>query len=141
MLGWNGIRPTSRSKAATTLVCADVMTSGGTPRNPATSSTPTVSASVVATSAARSGVSVVSAAALWTIARWNRPDDRADASRCSTSPPPADSPNAVTRPGSPPKLAMLSRTHSRAAIASCRPKFALSPPSGRVSRKPKAPTR
>ena len=35
------------------------------------------------------------------------------ASSAATDPPPADSPNTVTRSGSPPKARMLSRTHSR----------------------------
>ncbi|MCY1237813.1 hypothetical protein D9M72_505240 [compost metagenome] len=51
---------------------------------------------------------------------------------------PADWPNTVTLAGSPPKAAMLSRTHSRAATWSRRPMLAC--PSPR-SRNPSAPTR
>ena len=79
-------------------------------------------------------------AALHDRARERAARDCGDAQRCSTSPPPADSPNAVTRAGSPPNAAMLSRTHSSAAIASRTPQFA-TPPSGRASRKPSAPSR
>ena len=42
-------------------------------------------------------------------------------------PPPADSPKTVTRSGSPPNAAMLSRTHSSAATWSSRPRLAGAP--------------
>ena len=40
-----------------------------------------------------------------------------------TFPPPPDCPNTVTLPGSPPKLEMLSRTHSNTATISSMPVF------------------
>ena len=58
---------------------------------------------------------------------------------------PADSPNTVTFPGSPPKASMLSRTQVRAAIWSSRPQLPAAPDSGSRStgwaRKPRAPRR
>ena len=57
---------------------------------------------------------------------------------------PADSPNIVTLPGSPPNAAISSRTHSSAAtwssIASL-PVLSSPPPSSRPRRKPNAPSR
>ena len=50
---------------------------------------------------------------LCAIARRNSPAARGMASSAATDPPPADSPNTVTRSGSPPNAAMLSRTHSQ----------------------------
>ena len=54
----------------------------------------------------------VPAAPLWAMARWNRPGREATPSSVPTLMPPADSPKIVTLPGSPPKAAMLSRTHA-----------------------------
>jgi hypothetical protein len=48
---------------------------------------------------------------LWRIARWNNPFASGDAMRAPTLAPPADWPKIVTRERSPPKWAMLSRTH------------------------------
>jgi hypothetical protein len=45
------------------------------------------------------------------------------AKRALTFMPPPDSPKIMTLPGSPPKLSMLSRTHSNAAIKSSMPAF------------------
>ena len=74
-----------------------------------------------------------SAAPLWVMARRKRPSARGTARSVPTLIAPADSPKIVTLSGSPPKAAMLSRTHSSAAIWSRRPRFAS--PSAR-NRKP-----
>ena len=65
------------------------------------------------------------------MARWNRPCAAGVAISVVTEIAPADSPKTVTCPGSPPKAAMLSRTHSRAAIWSRRPRFDSIGPLGR----------
>ena len=75
---------------------------------------------------------------LCTIARLNRPLARGIASREAAQPAPADSPKTVTWPGSPPKAAMLSRTHSRAATWSRSPRLAGAPA---ITAKPSIPTR
>ena len=64
--------------------------------DPKCRSTHSVSAS------ARSFVRSRTAAPLWMIARWNNPAARGIASSVLTLPPPPDSPNIVTLPGSPP---------------------------------------
>jgi len=56
-----------------------------------------------------------------TMAWPNRPRAEGIAIRLSTEPPPADSPNTVTRAGSPPKAAMLRWTQRNAAIWSICP--------------------
>ena len=58
---------------------------------------------------------------LWAMAPWNSPSACGTSMTDMTAPPPADSPKIVTRPGSPPNVAMLSRTHSSAATMSSRP--------------------
>ena len=50
------------------------------------------------------------------IARWKSPLASGEPISAPTLMPPADSPKIVTRDGSPPKRAMLSRTHCSAAI-------------------------
>jgi hypothetical protein len=55
---------------------------------------------------------------LWAIARLNRPAADGTASSVVTMPAPADSPNSVTRSGSPPKAAMLSCTQCSASSTS-----------------------
>ena len=60
-------------------------------------------------------------APLWPIARWKRPAASGVAMSVFTLQEPADSPKIVTRSGSPPNAAMLSRTHSSAAIWSSTP--------------------
>ena len=50
------------------------------------------------------------------MALWKSPRASGEATRVFTEPPPADSPKMVTLSGSPPKAAMLSRTHFSAAI-------------------------
>jgi hypothetical protein len=57
------------------------------------------------------------------IARWKRPRACGIARSVDTFPPPPDSPKIVTLPGSPPKRATLSRTHSSAATMSSVPAF------------------
>ena len=87
---------------------------------------------------------MVWAAPDWAMALWNRPSAASIASRLVTDIDPADSPKIVTLPGSPPKAAMLSRTHSRAAIWSSRPQLAepaTESSSHPSSMKPKAPSR
>ena len=60
-------------------------------------------------------------APLWMIALWNSPLAAGIASRALTFPPPPDWPKMVTLPGSPPKRAACSRTHSSAATRSRTP--------------------
>ena len=55
------------------------------------------------------------------IARWNRPVASGIASSVDTFRPPPDSPKMVTAAGSPPKRAMLSRTHASAWMMSSMP--------------------
>ena len=55
------------------------------------------------------------------ITRRNRPSASGEAHSALTAAAPADSPASVTLSGSPPKAAMLSRTHSSAAIWSSMP--------------------
>ena len=69
------------------------------------------------------GRGVAWAAPDWAMALWNRPLAVGVPSSVPTLMPPADSPKIVTLPGSPPKAAMLSRTHSSAATWSSRPRL------------------
>ncbi len=94
--------------------CASSTASTGSARNAAASATAASLHIVSATSAARASSNVAKVAPLWTIAPASRPRDIGDASTWSSRPPPADSPNATTRAGSPPKEPMWSRTHSSA---------------------------
>ena len=55
------------------------------------------------------------------MALWNRPFADGIASSVLTLPPPPDWPKIVTLPGSPPKRAMLSRTHCSDATMSSMP--------------------
>ena len=57
------------------------------------------------------------------IAERNSPRALGAVSSSDTDTEPADSPATVTRSGSPPNAAMLSRTHSSAAIWSRRPRL------------------
>ncbi len=63
----------------------------------------------------------------WAMARWNRPCALSIASSAAITPAPADSPNTVTLPGSPPNAAMFSLTQARAAAASSSPRLAGAP--------------
>ena len=67
----------------------------------------------------------------WLIAFANSPRAAGLAISALTDAPPADSPKTVTLSGSPPKPAMLSRTHSSALTWSSSPKFATSAPPAR----------
>ena len=80
---------------------------------------------------ARSWPNTMPGAELSAMARWNRPRAAGVAISVVTEIAPADSPKIVTCPGSPPKAAMLSRTHSRAAIWSRSPRFDSIGPLGR----------
>jgi hypothetical protein len=64
---------------------------------------------------------IFSAAPLSTTALWKRPLAEGIAVSVHTFAPPPDWPMIVTLPGSPPKPAMLSRTHSSAATMSSIP--------------------
>ena len=75
---------------------------------------------------------------LWAMARWNSPAAAGMASSEITDPAPADSPNTVTRTGSPPKAAMLPATQRSAATWSSRPRLAGAPVSWA---KPSMPSR
>src|SRR5271170_2503020 len=80
-------------------------------------------------------------APLITMARRNSPFAAGIASKALTLPPPPDWPKIVTLPGSPPKLATLSRTHSSVATRSSTPALPecanSAPPSALRSRNPK----
>ncbi len=78
------------------------------------------------------------AAPLWRMARRNSPSARGMESSVPMLIAPADWPKTVTLAGSPPKAAMFSCTHSRAATWSSRPRLA---PSSPRYRKPSAPRR
>ncbi len=69
-----------------------------------------------ATRAARSDPYADVAGGLCAMARWNKPSARGTVISVVSDPPPDDSPNTVTRSGSPPNAEMQSRTHSSAAI-------------------------
>ena len=58
---------------------------------------------------------------LWMTAASKSPRAGGDASSAHTAKPPADSPAMATRPGSPPKAAMLARVQRSAACWSSRP--------------------
>ena len=64
---------------------------------------------------------------LCAIARWKRPLALGMAISAAMQPAPDDSPKTVTRPGSPPKAAMLSWTQRSAATWSRSPRFAGAP--------------
>ena len=71
------------------------------------------------------------------MARWKRPRVSAVDMRAAIAWAPADSPNTVTRPGSPPKAAMLRCTQRSAAIWSITARFAGETPA--ILRKPNTP--
>ena len=123
---------------------ADRVASGGQPRpgrradrSATVGRSPSSAAQAAAMSAASSGEKNVPGT-LCATARRKSPAARGIASSAATDPPPADSPKTVTRSGSPPKAAMLSRTHSRAATWSSRPRLAGAPS---ICAKPSTPTR
>ena len=64
---------------------------------------------------------------LCAIARRNRPSAAGMTSSDAIAPAPADSPNTVTRSGSPPNAAMFSLTQPNAATWSSRPRLAGTP--------------
>ena len=101
------------SRAALSIVASAASSAGSMPSRRSTSTPWT---------AAASGETSNDEAPLCGIARRNKPRAAGAPSSAPTLWPPADSPATVTRAGSPPKAAMLSRTHSRAAIWSSRPK-------------------
>ncbi len=101
--------------------------------------TPSASHSAVDTAVAVSGRSAKCPLPLCTTARANSPCARGMLSSELTLMPPADSPATVTRAGSPPKAATLSRTHSSAATWSSSPRSS-GPPSSK-NRNPSTPSR
>ena len=107
--------------------------------------TPSSSINLPANSAAISGVPTIPDAGLSAIAWAKRPFASGTASRVATACAPALSPKIVTLSGSPPKVAMFSRTHPRAATRSRRKRL-LSIVASRVdsddrSKHPSAPRR
>src|SRR5207249_2674118 len=68
-----------------------------------------------------SRLAICSAGPLWMMALWNSPFAAGKAISTLTLAPPPLSPKIVTLPGSPPKRAILSRTHSSAATMSRMP--------------------
>jgi hypothetical protein len=87
---------------------------------------PSTASTARVVTAACAGVSRCDPPPLWLIARRTSPRGRT-ASRSHTLSAPADSPNTVTLAGSPPNAEALSRTHSRAATWSRRPRFSGKP--------------
>ena len=107
-----GTGPGSR---AVTASAAAASTAGSTAdSSAAVGRRPSSGAHTQARPAARSGVQNVPGT-LCATARRKSPAAAGIASSAATQPAPAGSPKTVTRPGSPPKAAMLSRTHARAA--------------------------
>ena len=92
--------------------------SAGTARRSSAVSAPTSASSLSASAAASSALPDVTPGPDWMIAFWNRPSAAGIASRWLTFEPPPLSPMIVTFAGSPPKPAILSRTHSRLATRS-----------------------
>ncbi len=84
--------------------------------------TPCASADSQPRAGSRNGRSHPYTQLLSAMARWNRPPAWGTSITDMTAPAPADSPKIVTRLGSPPKVAMLSRTHSSAATMESGPK-------------------
>ena len=76
---------------------------------------PSWSKNSAATRAALSALETLCDAPLWRIALWKSPRAAGTPSSVPMLIAPADSPNTVTFPGSPPKASMLSRTQARAA--------------------------
>jgi hypothetical protein len=108
------------SYSATTASCASISSSGVRDARPARVAwTPArfARASVMAR-AWSAGQAEAGAIPLAMTACRNRPSAAAETSREATAIPPADWPITVTRPGSPPNAATLSRTHSSAAMQS-----------------------
>ena len=85
---------------------------------------PASASTVAASCAACSRVPTRMVDPLCTAARWIKPRAAGVASSVLTYDPPPDCPKIITLPGSPPKFAMLSRTHSSAATRSSTPAFA-----------------
>jgi hypothetical protein len=81
----------------------------------------------VAAVASASSTGTARATPLIEIARWNSPAARGIDSMVVTATAPADWPATVTRPGSPPKPAMFSCTHSSAASQSSTARLAGAP--------------
>ena len=111
--GMNG--SSMRATAASAFPCASSNTSVGTASSSASVVAPTSASTVRAIAVACSRECTNEPPPDCTMAWWNRPCAAGNASRVPTLIPPADSPKIVTRPGSPPNAAMLSRTHSRAS--------------------------
>ncbi len=113
----------SRESGATALSCSSRMVSSVTDAKPSrVGATPARWASFADSVRARSRLTSAIAPER-AHAEWNRSWAAGIPSSVSTAPPPADCPAIVTRAGSPPKAAMLSRTHSSAAIQSRTPRF------------------
>ena len=104
-----------------TWVCTSTRRAAGTARSSSTVVTSSACMTARVVPAACSGSTPRSIGPLWMIARWNSPAAAGMPSRTLTLAPPPDSPKIVTLPGSPPKAAMLSRTHSSASTMSSAP--------------------
>ena len=111
--------------ASRTAICALISSGRPSPaRLAAVASQPAASPSSLVTMAASAGSAAAWTEPLCEIALANRPRARGSDSSVVTLIAPADSPKMVTLPGSPPNAAMLSRTHSSAAIWSSSPRLA-----------------
>ena len=119
----HGAAGTVPGTACRTACCAASSRSGGTSHNRSPSFAPSPSSSAYrrATCSRTSDPWMRLYEPLSMIAERNSPRVLGAVSSSDTDTDPADSPATVTRSGSPPNAAMLSRTHSSAAIWSRRP--------------------
>ena len=119
-------------------IAAQIFSNGTEAKPPALSGMRRIPASFAARRRAIGSGRTIEPWPLWTIARLNNPVASDEAIRLAIAIAPADSPNTVTFSGAPPKLAMLARTHSSAAIMSRKPRFVGTPA---IARKPSMPRR
>ena len=122
MRGGSGGRPGALSTSSR-ITCSAASTSAAAGAVKSRSAPPSASATRPAATAASSLRTTLLDAGLCAMAAANSPAADGVAISVVTALPPADSPKTVTRPGSPPKAAMLSRTHSSAAIWSRSPRL------------------
>ena len=135
----------TRETDASALPCALSRTSTGTASSSSSVCAPVSAITVRAISVAFSRLCTNEPLPDCTIAWWNSPCAAGRPSSVATLMPPADSPKIVTRSGSPPNAAMLSRTHSSASTWSRIPAFpepaTSSPKRSSRCRNPNAPSR
>ena len=141
-IGWNGIIPTvPKQRSPCAADCASTSASTGRSRRPARSATPARVDEALETTSARASSSVADVAPLCMIAPATRPAAEGDAQRVQHSPPPADSPNATTRAGSPPNDGDVVVHPPSAHKASRTPQLATPPKRPCVEKAERAPSR